>query len=293
MKNNPLVSVIIPSYNSGKYIAEAIQSVFNQTYDNIEVIVVNDGSTDCTQDAVKPFLHKIKYIYQTNAGVSAARNKGFHNSKGDYICFMDADDWYYPENIKTKAEYLDQNPDIGVIHSAVEVTDETLVPNGKILRGRSGEDMIDKLLQIRPTAVPCPANVMLRRDVVIKAGFFDTYLGTSADFDMWLRCAAVTKIGKIDSILVKYRLHEDSMFTRLDLRLRDMDYIFKKYKYSHLCIHDWFKLRQTFNFSLAGQSMLRLNIQWFTYFFTNYIYYSGIRLLRSFFKTRNKKSKHY
>jgi glycosyltransferase involved in cell wall biosynthesis len=282
VKNNkntaPLVSIIIPSYNSGPYIAQAIDSLLDQSYKNIEIIVVNDGSTDNTENELKNYYKHIKYIYQPNSGVSAARNRGFHESRGEYICFMDADDWYYPENIKIKTEFLNKHPHIGVVHSAVEVTNEDLVPTGKILRGRAGGNMINKLLQIRPAALPCPANVMLRRNVVINAGFFDTCLGTSADFDMWLRCAAVARVAKIDKILVRYRLHDDSMFTRLDLRLRDMDYIFKKYKYSRLSVYDWLKLRQTFNFSIAGQSMLRFNLQWFSYFFINFLYYSTIRL---------------
>src|SRR5690348_13326256 len=104
----PIVSVIITCYNHGKFLGDAIRSVLKQTYRNLEILVVDDGSTDNTAEVVLSFAD-VNYVYQANAGLSAARNKGIDKSRGSFLVFLDADDWLYPDAIRTNLLYLQQN----------------------------------------------------------------------------------------------------------------------------------------------------------------------------------------
>jgi len=125
--NEPLVSIIMPVYNGEKYIKEAIDSVINQTYKNWELIIVNDGSKDNTEEIIKSYNDKrIKYFYQENKGVSAARNKALEVAKGKYITFLDSDDYLPPNSIKARVEYLEKNPDIDIVDGIILVKDKFL-----------------------------------------------------------------------------------------------------------------------------------------------------------------------
>ncbi|MCS7351792.1 MAG: glycosyltransferase family A protein, partial [Anaerolineae bacterium] len=118
------VSVIIPCYNQGMFLAEAIQSIIDQDYSDKEIIVVDDGSTDNTRDVVLRFKDKIMYIRQDNKGVARARNIGIQASSGDYIAFLDADDVALPGRLKLEAEILDQFPEVGLVASDAYLINE-------------------------------------------------------------------------------------------------------------------------------------------------------------------------
>src|SRR2546430_1863396 len=113
----PRVSVIIPAFNSARFLGEAIDSALSQTHTNIEVIVVNDGSTDGTDDLVQRYLHSIRYLKQSNRGLSGARNVGFKASSGTFICFLDADDILLPEKFERQLALFEREPDIGIVIS--------------------------------------------------------------------------------------------------------------------------------------------------------------------------------
>lgn len=117
-EQNHVVSIIIPTYNYGIYLPTAIQSCLNQTYKSIEIIVVDDGSTDDTKDIVKEFNDSVIYFYQKNSGVSAARNKGLELAKGDYLAFLDSDDYLTNNSIEIKLDILKKHPDIGIVFSS-------------------------------------------------------------------------------------------------------------------------------------------------------------------------------
>lgn len=108
---NPLISVIVPCYNVEKYVAECLKSIVEQSYENLEIIVVNDGATDNTEQEILPFLEdkRIKYIVQKNQGLSGARNKGLDNMNGEYVCFVDSDDFIHPDFVKTLYQNLIEN----------------------------------------------------------------------------------------------------------------------------------------------------------------------------------------
>lgn len=114
---NPLISVIIPAYNCADFLSTAIMSTLDQTYSPVEVIVVNDGSPDNTDEVVQPFLDRIVYVKQENKGLSGARNSGFRASKGEYVCFLDADDTLLPEKFEKQIAAFGREPDLGVVIS--------------------------------------------------------------------------------------------------------------------------------------------------------------------------------
>ena len=118
MKNNTLVSVIIPAYNCAKYIDEAVNSVLSQTYPYLEIIVVNDGSTDNTLQIIEKFKDRITIINQAQSGVACARNTGIKSANGDYIAFIDADDYWFKEKIQLQVSYLEKHGDMSAVYSA-------------------------------------------------------------------------------------------------------------------------------------------------------------------------------
>ena len=110
----PLISVMMPTYNNGKYIKQAIESIYAQNYSNIEIIVVDDGSTDNTREIIKEYKD-IKYFYIEHKGIAPARNVALENSKGEYIAFCDSDDYWLPEKINTQIRYFNEHPDCQIV----------------------------------------------------------------------------------------------------------------------------------------------------------------------------------
>ncbi|GAB4370555.1 MAG: hypothetical protein Kow00121_11360 [Elainellaceae cyanobacterium] len=113
----PKVSVIIPAFNGDRFIAKAVESVFNQTYQDYEIIVIDDGSTDQTQQVLEPYFDRIQYVYQTNQGVATARNQGLALAQGEFVAFLDQDDVWLPQKLALQIACLNEQPNIGMVHS--------------------------------------------------------------------------------------------------------------------------------------------------------------------------------
>jgi teichuronic acid biosynthesis glycosyltransferase TuaG len=212
------ISVIIPAYNSAKYIAEAIESVLNQTYPVLEVIVVDDGSTDDTAEIVKkiasrPMTYelrpKIRYFYQDNRGPAAARNRGIREARGNYIAFLDSDDLWLPDKIEKQIVLFDRS-DYAMVYC-----DMSHVVNGKTayksyLKGRGYKyfgrgDIYDNLLRENFIFTP---TVIMRRCILDKIKGFDEKFRICEDYKMWLSIAREYPIGYIDEPLVIRRRAE-------------------------------------------------------------------------------------
>jgi len=214
----PLVSVIIPTYNSGRFIAQAVQSVLDQTYHRFEVIVIDDGSTDATRDVLHAFHGHIRYCYQENCGPSAARNAGITIAEGDYICFLDADDTWMRNKLEVQLAFMAQHDDISLVFADTEEVDPEKGRHRSVLAKtlfRSDivsqipiQDAFTKLLieNFIPTSM-----VMVRKECFAKAGLFDESLGVVEDRDMWLRIVACFKIACIPFILGNKRVHESNI----------------------------------------------------------------------------------
>ncbi len=250
--SGPIVSVVIPAYNAAPFLRETIESVLAQTYEPVEIVLVDDGSTDGTPDVAASFADAILYVRQANAGVSSARNRGLEEASGVYLCFLDADDWLYPQDLARKVELLEARPELALAHGLVEVTGPALEPSGEVLRGAEGE-VLDALLNLIPPAIPCPSNVLIRRSVLADVGVFDEELSTSADYDLWLRVACEFPVGRVDEPSVKYRRHEGAMFTDVEAQRRDMERIFRKHRQRLGTKPAWRTLRWRFYRSVAGE----------------------------------------
>jgi glycosyltransferase involved in cell wall biosynthesis len=203
------ISVIIPAYNQGHYLGEAIQSVIDQTYPDFELIVVDDGSTDKTAQVACSFLDpRVHYIHQENRGLSAARNTGILRSTGEYLTFLDSDDLFVADKLETLLNAMQRDPGLGFVAGQAVLIDENALPLGRIFDTPLPENPVHLLLW-NPLHV---CSVLLRRDWQEKAGLFDESLNAYEDWDMWLRLARVgCRMGWVPHPVSLYRFHTRQM----------------------------------------------------------------------------------
>lgn len=216
MSLNSKVSIVIPMFNQAQYAAQAIESALGQTHPNVEVIAVDDGSTDNTPAVAAQFAGRpnFKYLRQDNTGLPGARNRGLAEATGDHVCFLDSDDYFAPEKVARQAQLLDENPELGFVYCDIVTVDPAGKPVaeqfsiGKISRVLSG-NIFQSLMQ---GGYFPPHTVMIRRDILSRLGGFDALLGGHADYELWLRVSgAGYKTCYQDEPLAFYRTHPDSM----------------------------------------------------------------------------------
>jgi teichuronic acid biosynthesis glycosyltransferase TuaG len=206
----PFVSVIVPCYNQARFVPDAVESILSQTYPHIEIIVVDDGSTDDPQAALAAYSHSIRIIQQDNRGLAAARNAGFRISQGQYLCFLDSDDTLLPHAIARHVEFLESQPDYALSYSAWEQVSEDGLETYTVVRpGISGNVL--KPLLLRRFFFFASA-VVLRRDCLERVGEFDEAITWGEDADLWMRLSyAGYQFGYVDEPLMRYRIHAKSM----------------------------------------------------------------------------------
>jgi glycosyltransferase involved in cell wall biosynthesis len=209
--NQPLVSVIIPNYNYANYLREAIDSVLTQTYANIEVIVVDDGSKDESKEILQSYGDKITAIFQRNQGVAAARNNGVAKSKGDYIAFLDADDVWLPKKLERQVEKILSDKNLGLVHVGVEDIDARGKSIETRLDGLEGEVSHELLIFKRSVILGGGSGIMVSRKVLEEIGGFDLRLSTSADWDLFYQISSRYSVGFTNEVLLKYRIHGSNM----------------------------------------------------------------------------------
>jgi len=199
------VSVVIPAYNKAELTVQTVESVLSQTYKNIEIIVVDDGSTDSTRDRLFGYTERIRYIYKKNGGACSARNVGISFATGEYVGFLDCDDLYLPEKIELSIRYLEQNPDVGFVYSAAYFIDAqgTIVSTYSHPGGRKNGWIYNDLVVQN---FICNSTVMVRKICLDTMRGFDESVFSPADWDMWLRLSEQYTAGYIDVPLTKYRV---------------------------------------------------------------------------------------
>jgi glycosyltransferase involved in cell wall biosynthesis len=212
---DPLVSVIIPCYNGEAYLAEAIESALAQTYPRVEIIVVDDGSTDNSPAIAQRF--PVRYLHQENRGLTPTRNRGIRESKGDYIVFLDADDRLRPQAIESGVRVMTEHPEC-----AMAVGDHVFVSSdGGHLRN-SRKDCLtthhyEALLQ--SNFIEMISSILFRRSVVEEVGGFDTGLRVAEDYDLYLRIARKYLVRSHSSVAAEYRLHGTNASRNSELML--------------------------------------------------------------------------
>ena len=203
------ISVIIPTFNRRYVLHRAIESVVNQTRPPIEIIVVDDGSTDGTRDWLVNTFPLVKYIYQDNKGVSSARNRGIEVSKGSWVSFLDSDDEWMPTKLEEQESYIIENPEIKFCH-----TNEIWIRNGVRVNQmkkhqKYGGDIFEKCLDICRIS---PSSVLIKKDVFDEIGLFDESLRVCEDYDMWLRYTSKFPVLFLDrQLIIKYGGHSDQL----------------------------------------------------------------------------------
>ena len=205
----PEVSVIIPTYNSARYLVDAVDSVLAQTFRDFEVLVIDDGSTDETESLIGGYGAPVRYIRQENSGVAAARNRGIAESRGRYVAFLDADDTWFPTKLERQIETLKGRVDSRISYSAFTVVDSDMTPIMIKRSNRRGTALEDLLLLGNVVGSIC--TVLAARDLFDRVGLFDADLSQCADWDMWVRIARQTEFVYIDESLVTYRQHGTMM----------------------------------------------------------------------------------
>lgn len=204
-----LVSVVIPTHNRQELIADAVRSVLDQSYKRMEIIVVDDGSTDNTREVISHFDQPITYIYQERSERSKARNTGVKYSSGEYIAFLDSDDVWERHKIERQVAVLDAEPCIGVVYTDMSYLDT----HGRIIKGPVSEERSEGIGQSLYEALMCenvvgsPSAVMVRRGCLAEAGLFDERMRSCEDLDLWRRLAKHHRFYRIGEPLVGFRIH--------------------------------------------------------------------------------------
>lgn len=205
--SNPKVSVVIPTYNRAHLIGESIQSVLDQTFQDFELIIVDDGSSDDTEAVVGRFDDpRIRYIYQENKGISGAHNTGVRNAKGQYIIFLGSDDLWLPKLLELEVLILDTNPDIGLVYAkaqAINGDGNVMSQMSGALQKYPGETLKSALYG----NFVCTITALIRRECFDRVGLFDETLKARVDYDMWIRMAKYYRFAHIDKVLAHFRMH--------------------------------------------------------------------------------------
>lgn len=230
-----LITVIIPAYNCSRCITSAIRSVLNQTYGNVELIVVDDGSTDGTADVVSEFDGKAKYVYQTNGGVSKARNTGIRQSNGEYIALLDADDVWDKNKLEIQESLLSRYPDVDMIFSGFNLT-----KNNKTIAGKTYldsfnifkeykykvTDIFENNIIVRQNNLDVPffwgniyrylllgnfilpSSVIFRKDSLLNVGYFNEEYRVAEETEYFLKYSKKCRIGFVEYPLLNYEIPE-------------------------------------------------------------------------------------
>ena len=220
MSGGERITVVIPVFNQGVYLPTAIRSVLDQDLGGVELIVVDDGSTDETQSVIASFGDRIRTITQANAGASVALNRGIRAGRGGLVCWLSADDRFLPGKLRRQLDAFAASPGLGVSFTAARLVGERgeLVKRDAIPAWRHP----DAFLSIFWANPINGSTAMMRRDVFDEMGGFDETLRADVDGAMWLRCARQYAIAQIDEPLIEYRIHRNTLSANRSLMVDSM-----------------------------------------------------------------------
>ena len=219
----PFFSVIIPVYNKDKFVAKTLKSVLNQSFIDFEIIVVNDGSTDESEHVILNLRDKrIRYFSKKNEGVAAARNFGIEKATADYICFLDADDYWFPNFLETMHQCIQKLPNEKVFACAIEIeTGKKVIPAQYSFPQKGDFEVVNFFDASQKEAVLWTSSVCIHKEVFKNCRTFDEHLKISEDTDLWIRIGLQYQVVFIWQILARYVFDENSIS-------RSLHYIFEE-----------------------------------------------------------------
>ncbi|MEK6715275.1 MAG: glycosyltransferase family 2 protein [Candidatus Omnitrophota bacterium] len=223
------LSIIVPTYNCAKYINEAIESILNQSFKDYEIIVVDDGSTDNTKDALSPYIEKglIKYIYQENQGPGAARNTGINQAQGKYICFLDSDDVLLENSLLKRVDFLEKYSNLDMLFT--DYICENANSRNARLKSLNFMNKLNNSIEYKDngclifnsnfyndylkfTIWPIwTGTVMLKKNIINDIGMFRTDISIAEDVDFWIRIIRKYKVGFINEALSCYKTMQSNL----------------------------------------------------------------------------------
>jgi glycosyltransferase involved in cell wall biosynthesis len=225
--NNPRVTVLMPAYNCEEYVRDAIDSILNQSFTDFEFLIINDGSTDKTKEIVISYHDtRIRYMEnEFNIGIVATLNKGAELARGELIARMDADDVSLPKRLKLQVEFMDNNPEVGVVGTWARLIDKKGSILGRVCKA-SG-----KVLEARywmPSPIIHPSAV-IRRPLLL-ANLYRPHAWHSEDYDLWLRMVKSARINNVQRFLLFYRVHPESVSLKnVNEQVKNTYFVFKEH----------------------------------------------------------------
>ncbi|WP_299487738.1 glycosyltransferase [Acaryochloris sp. IP29b_bin.137] len=205
------VSVIIPAYNAMPYLPQTVESVLQQTFNNFEVLIIDDASTDETVEWASQLEDRRVSLIQhdQNQGLATTRNMGINRAKGDYIAFLDADDVWEPTKLSKQIQVLNRDTHIGLIYTSAAIINEEGQTTGRMFKAFKEGNVWELLIQ--GNFVDCPSSVMVRRECFDQVGLFDINFRCVEDWEMWIRIAKRYRFAAIHEPLVKFRMVSNSL----------------------------------------------------------------------------------
>ena len=216
MQTCPTVSVILPVWNGERFLAEAVESVLAQTFEDIELLLVDDGSTDSTADLARDFARRdarVKVVRLPRGGIAEALNAGIARAGGQYVARMDADDISHPSRLAKQIAYLVANADCVAVGSAIEVIDEGGAFVGTLTYPARHTEITHKMLNGVATALAHPT-VVMRTEALLAIGGYRRDRSPSEDLDLWIRLSQIGKLANMSEPLLRYRRHCDTVAVR-------------------------------------------------------------------------------
>jgi glycosyltransferase involved in cell wall biosynthesis len=216
------VSVIMPVFNSDKYLRESIDSTIHQTFSNFELIIINDGSEDDSEKIIKSFADaRIRYIkHPENKGLIYTRNEALRLSNGQYIAFLDSDDIAIPQRIERQVAFLESNPDFGMVGSWVKTIDENGIVINNCIKHTAKPEVIPVILLFKNYFTT--SSVMVRKSCLPDAPF-DQDFPIAEDYNLWIKIAERSKVWNLQEVLTCYRLHNENIHKQLYQKMRELD----------------------------------------------------------------------
>lgn len=225
---SPLVTIVVPCYNHMNYVSQTIESIVNQRYKNIELIVIDDGSKDGSLEVLKKLqvVYNFKLVYRENRGLVNTLNEGLLLSKGKYFCAVASDDILFEDKIEQQVKFMEENSEYALCYGKMKIVDENnkFIKNLKSKASRSGRVFYELYAKNFITA----PTVMIKRKILVELeGYSSEFL--IEDYPLWLEIAKRYKIGFVDEYLVSYRIHGENMSSNMLTIIQETEKVLLKY----------------------------------------------------------------